>query len=91
MDIHGSLLSRHLWGCHLQAGTLFDIKHRIYQGVVEMYGYFIDVILWSFSIYGLISFLKEYLLEGICYIFLQVCYVMKKMRKYFAKVAKKVK
>ena len=28
-----------------------------------MYGYVLDVIIWSFAIYGFLSFTKEYLLE----------------------------
>ena len=55
-----------------------------------MYSYFVDVMIWSFSIYGFISFLREFLLETVCYIILKFVYTVKKLIKYFHKVDKKV-
>ena len=57
-----------------------------------MYNYFVDVIIWSFSIYGFICFMDEYLLESVCYIIMKCVYFVRKFRKYLSlKVDKKVK
>lgn len=50
-----------------------------------MYGYVLDVIIWSFAIYGFISFLKENLLESICYCILRCAYIVKLSSKYIVK------
>lgn len=33
-----------------------------------MYNVFVDVLIWSFAIYGLINFLDEFAFDFICYI-----------------------
>lgn len=50
-----------------------------------MYGYVLDVIIWSFFIYGIITFLKEYFLESMCYFMLKVAYIVKLSSKYIVK------
>lgn len=50
-----------------------------------MYGYVLDVIIWSFAIYGFISFMKEYLLESVCYCLLKCAYIVKLSSKCIVK------
>lgn len=50
-----------------------------------MYGYVLDVIIWSFFIYGFISFMKENFLESVCYCILKVLYIVKLSSKYIVK------
>lgn len=56
-----------------------------------MQSYLVNVLVWSFSIYGVLSFLKEYLLESTCYIILKGIYICKLCKKYVNKVAKKTR
>lgn len=50
-----------------------------------MYGYVLDVLIWSFAIYGFISFMQEYFLEVICYCILKCIYIVKLSLKYIVK------
>lgn len=44
--------------------------------------YFVDVLLWSFSIYGFLSLVKEYWLEAVCYIIMKMVYILKLCKNY---------
>lgn len=50
-----------------------------------MYGYVLDVIIWSFAIYGFIDFMKEFFLEIVCYCTLKFIYIVKLSSKYIVK------
>ena len=50
-----------------------------------MYGYVLDVIIWSFAIYGFVNFVKEYFLETVCYCILKCAYILKLSSKYIVK------
>ena len=50
-----------------------------------MYGYVLDVIIWSFAIYGFINFMREYLLETFCYLVSQSVYIVKISSKFIVK------
>lgn len=40
-----------------------------------MFGYFVDVILWSFAIYGFWNFWREFWADALCYI-LEKCAIL---------------
>ncbi|MBQ8299455.1 MAG: hypothetical protein IJX99_06290 [Clostridia bacterium] len=51
-----------------------------------MYGYILDVFIWSFSIYGIVCFMNEYLLETVCYLITKCGNAIKLYRKHVAKI-----
>lgn len=50
-----------------------------------MYTYVVDVLIWTFAIYGFLIFLKEYLLETVCYIIMKCIYIAKLCEKFIDK------
>ncbi len=55
-----------------------------------MYGYILNVIIWSFAIYGFLSFCKEYLLETLLFCVLKVLYIVKLSVKFIVKKIRKM-
>ena len=55
-----------------------------------MYGYILDVIIWSFAIYGFYSFAKEFLIEYLIYAILKIIYIVKLSVKFIVKKIRKM-
>ncbi len=51
-----------------------------------MYSYVLDVFIWSFAIYGILYFIREFLLETVCYTILKCACIVKLYRKHIAKI-----
>lgn len=51
-----------------------------------MYSYVLDVFIWSFAIYGMLCFGREYLLETVGYLILKCVCIAKLYRKHIAKI-----
>lgn len=50
-----------------------------------MYNFFVDVLIWSFAIYGLFNFLNEFALDFVCYIIEWGVKVFAFLKKIFLK------
>ena len=55
-----------------------------------MYGYVLDVFIWSFAIYGFVNFCKDFLLEWLLYIVLKFIYIVKLSVKFIVKKIRKM-
>ena len=55
-----------------------------------MYGYVLDVVIWSFAIYGFMNFCKEFLLEYLLYVALKFIYIVKLSVKFIVKKIRKM-
>ena len=53
-------------------------KHKIYKGGGEMYNFFVDSVLWTFAIYGIICFFEDNWLD----LFYGTIQVLKYFGKY---------
>lgn len=50
-----------------------------------MFGYIIDVLIWSFAIYGFLNFIKEFWLDMLCYIVEKCVTLVIFFKKFVAK------
>lgn len=53
-----------------------------------MYNYILDVFIWSFAIYGMFCFSKEYFLEVLSYFIIKCIYVYELYRKHIDKITR---
>lgn len=53
-----------------------------------MYNFFVDLIIWTFAIYGMTKFLEEFAIDIVCIIikpiYLINCFVKKCIAKFYA-------
>ena len=50
-----------------------------------MYSLIIDILIWSFAIYGFVSFIEEFFINTICYIILKTINIVKFCENIIAK------
>lgn len=53
-----------------------------------MYNFFIDLIIWSFAIFGFIKFTEEFIWDVFSYIFIAVLRVAIFFKKFIAKLSR---
>lgn len=53
-----------------------------------MYNFFIDLIIWSFSIYGFLNFIDEFILDFFAYILRHLMNICTFFRKFIAKLSR---
>lgn len=53
-----------------------------------MYNFFVDLIIWTFFIYGFIKFLEEFSLDFVCYIIYILINTVTMFKKFIAKFAR---
>ena len=50
-----------------------------------MYNFFIDLIIWSFAIFGFLKIIDEFALDGFCNIYRVFEYIIISFKKFVAK------
>lgn len=53
-----------------------------------MYNFFVDLLIWSFAIYGFIKFMDEYIWDIFCYIISLFIGVTTFFKKFVAKLSR---
>lgn len=50
-----------------------------------MYNFFIDLVIWSFAIFGFLKFIDEFALAGFCKVYRFFEYIIISFKKFIAK------